>query len=85
MSFGVVFYCALGARVSRASVTEIHGHHSFCMQALCEEIRMCAADDLIRGCPLLVRCYTIPAFSSNSTEVCGVAKSLQTCLCDDDL
>lgn len=32
----------------------------------------------IRGCPLLVRHYTIPAFSSNSTEVFGVAKSLQS-------
>jgi hypothetical protein len=78
VSFGVVVYCALGARASVTSVTEMHGHHSLCMRAACEEMWTCAGDDLIRGCPLLVRCYTIPAFSSNSTEVCGVAKSLQS-------
>jgi len=77
VSYGVVVYCALGARASRASVKEIHGHHSFCKRAVCEGRWMCAGYVLIRGCPLLVRCYTIRAFSSNSTEVCGVAKSLQ--------
>lgn len=38
VSFGVVVYCALGARASRASVTEMHGHHSFRMRAVCEEM-----------------------------------------------
>jgi len=36
VSFGVVVCCALGARASGASVTEMHGHHSFCKRELCE-------------------------------------------------
>jgi hypothetical protein len=77
VSFGVVVYCALGARTSGATLTEMHGHHSFCIRALCE-VWICAADDLIRWCPLLVRCYKTPAFSSKSTEVSSVSKYIQS-------